>query len=88
AGKPVIATWVGGIPEAVVHGETGLLVPPKDPKALAEAIILLLSDPDLAMKMGKAGRERVIREFSLDRMIRSIEQVYEELAQVKLGETQ
>ncbi len=85
AGKPVVATRVGGIPEAVVHEETGLLVPPKDPKALADAIIRVLSDPELAMRMGKAGRDRVIREFSLDRMVRSLEQVYEELVQAKLG---
>ena len=85
AGKPVVATNVGGVPEAIIHEETGFLVPPKDPKALADAIIRVLSDPELAMNMGKAGRDRVIREFSLDRMVRSIEQVYEELTQAKLG---
>lgn len=84
AGKPVVATKVGGIPEAVVHGETGLLVPPKDPEALAQAITSLLSDPELARKMGHAGRERVNKAFGLDRMIREMEGLYEELIARKL----
>lgn len=79
ARKPVVATRVGGVPEVVIHGETGLLVPPKDPPALAEAIIELLGDPKRAEEMGKAGRDRVKKEFGLDRMIREMEGLYEEL---------
>lgn len=84
AGKPVVATNVGGIPEAVIHGKTGLLVPPKDPQALADAIIQLLCDPKLAEEMGKAGRERVTKEFGLDRMVKEMEGLYEELISRKL----
>jgi glycosyltransferase involved in cell wall biosynthesis len=78
-GLPVVATRVGGVPEAVVHGETGLLVPPQDPAALAEALGALLRDPDLAQKMGRAGRERAASQFTLDRMVRETEALYAEL---------
>ena len=64
-GKPVVATAVGGTPELVVDGETGLLVPPDDAEALAGALGRLLSDPELAQRMGAAGRARVERDFSL-----------------------
>jgi glycosyltransferase involved in cell wall biosynthesis len=64
-GKPVVATAVGGTPEAVVHGETGLLVPAGDADALADALDALLRDPERARRMGEAGRTRVEREFSL-----------------------
>jgi phosphatidylinositol alpha-1,6-mannosyltransferase len=57
-GTPVIGTWVGGIPDAVDHGVTGLLVPPRDPPTLARAIARLLGDPGLARWMGQQGRER------------------------------
>jgi glycosyltransferase involved in cell wall biosynthesis len=64
-GKPVVATAVGGTPELVVHGETGLLVPPDDVDALADALGQVLSDPERARRMGEAGRARVERHFSL-----------------------
>ena len=60
----VVASAVGGIPEVVEDGQTGLLVPPSDPAALAAALNRLLDDPDLAVRMGTAGRERAIAEFS------------------------
>lgn len=63
--KPVVATAVGGTPELVVDGETGLLVPPNDVEALTSALKGLLEDPDRARRMGEAGRSRVEREFSL-----------------------
>jgi glycosyltransferase involved in cell wall biosynthesis len=78
AGKPVVATAVGGTPEALVHMETGLLVPPADPKALADAIRQILSDPERACRMGAAGRARVRREFSADSMAQRVMQVYTE----------
>jgi glycosyltransferase involved in cell wall biosynthesis len=86
AAKPVVATRVGGVPEAVVHGETGLLVPPRDPEALADAILELLGDPQRAREMGRTGRARVVKEFGLDRMIREMARLYEDLIAVKLQE--
>jgi starch synthase len=61
---PVVASAVGGIPEVVDDGRTGLLVPPSDPKALADAVNRLLDEPGLAAEMGRAGRQRAIAEFS------------------------
>jgi glycosyltransferase involved in cell wall biosynthesis len=63
--RPVVATAVGGTPELVVDGETGILVPAGDGDALAEALDGLLRDPERARRMGEAGRARVEREFSL-----------------------
>jgi glycosyltransferase involved in cell wall biosynthesis len=79
AGKPVIATAIGGIPEVVVRGQTGLLVPPADPPALAKAIRTLLGDPILARDLGTAGRARVQREFSAELMVQRTTQIYSEL---------
>lgn len=78
-GLPVVATAVGGTPEVVVDGVTGLLVPPRDPDALAQAITRLLNDPDLRHAMGQAGRERVEKHFSVEQMVRQTEALYEEL---------
>jgi len=78
-GKPVIATRVGGIQEIVRHGETGLLVPPADPDALAQAMLRLILNADEARAMGERGREFVAREFSLERMARRTGTVYDDL---------
>ena len=59
AGKPLVVTAVGGNSEAVVHGETGLMVPPRAPAAMAAAILRLLDDGALARRMGEAGQERI-----------------------------
>jgi len=83
--KPVVATRVGGVPEAVEDGVTGLLVPPRDPEALAKAIIALLQDRERAKDMGRAGRERVERYFSVQRMVARTETLYEELIREKMG---
>jgi glycosyltransferase involved in cell wall biosynthesis len=80
AGIPVIATGVGGNPEIVVHGRTGLLVPPRDPDALAVAMSHILDNPELARWMGNAGKQRVAEHFSVDRMVRQTEALYAELA--------
>jgi glycosyltransferase involved in cell wall biosynthesis len=69
AGKPVIATDVGGCAEAVVDGEAGLIVPPETLATLADAILSVLADPERAQAMGASGRERVQREFTVDRMV-------------------
>ena len=86
AGKPVVATDVGGNPEAIVDGETGFLVPPKDPKALAKEIIRLLENKPLAQKMGSAGRERVRQYFTLEGMIKKYELIYESILRAKVSE--
>jgi glycosyltransferase involved in cell wall biosynthesis len=79
AERAVVATSVGGIPDMVEDGTTGLLVQPGDVTALASAIDRLLSDPDLRTRMGVAGRQRWGREFEIGRMISRVESLYEEL---------
>jgi glycosyltransferase involved in cell wall biosynthesis len=79
AGKPLIATNGGGIPEIVVDGVTGLLVPMRDEHAMAKAIMLLLSDPMMSTAMGQRGRERVVELFTLPRCARAVEQVYADI---------
>lgn len=71
AGLPVISTNVAGIPEAVEHGRSGLLVPPADPSALASAIAALASDPELRRRMGQRGRELAEEKFNYDRWIQA-----------------
>ena len=66
--RPVVATAVGGVPELVEHGMTGVLVPPRDPAAFAEALILLAADPARATAIGSAGLERQRRLYTLERM--------------------
>jgi glycosyltransferase involved in cell wall biosynthesis len=85
AGLPVIATAVGGTPEAVTEGVTGLLIPPRDAAALAGALERLLSDPDLAKKLGEKARKAVAEKFSLERLGREINEIYEELLEKKYG---
>ncbi|MGQ0734892.1 MAG: glycosyltransferase [Acidobacteriota bacterium] len=79
---PVVATDVGGAGELVERDRTGLLVPPRSPRALADAIMSLLRDPPLRARMGVAGRERAEALFALDRMVREYERLYLELATV------
>ena len=67
-GLPVIAGDTGGVSDAVVDGETGLLVNPEDPAAIASAIVRLLSDSDLAAQLAAAGRARVLEEFTWERV--------------------
>jgi glycosyltransferase involved in cell wall biosynthesis len=79
AGLPVVASRIGGVPEVVIHGETGWLVAAADPGALCNAIINLLNDPSRAQAMGKAGRQRVERLFNLLDTISITESLYEQL---------
>jgi glycosyltransferase involved in cell wall biosynthesis len=79
AGLPVVAAAVGGIPEVVVDGETGRLIPPGDPEALARAVTELLSDPAGLQEMGASARVRVYREFSVAGMVEGNLKVYREL---------
>jgi glycosyltransferase involved in cell wall biosynthesis len=76
AGKPVVATLAGGIPEVVADGATGFLVQPRDHAAMAAAIVKLLNDRSLRERLGAAGRTRAVREFSADRMLKETLKVY------------
>jgi glycosyltransferase involved in cell wall biosynthesis len=76
-GKPVISTDLpSGVPWVNRHGETGLIVPPSDPVALRDAISRLLANPDVARHMGRHGRERVVSEFTIERMIQRTVALY------------
>lgn len=78
-GKPVVATRIGGVPEVVEHGVTGVLVAPGDVPALAEALTTLLQDAALRRRYGAAGRRRVETRFDQQRLIRQMERLYTEL---------
>ena len=77
AGVPVVAFSAGGLVEAVADGVTGLLVPPEDAAALRDAIARLVDDDQLRQRMGRAGRERMKKDFSIDTMARKHVDVYE-----------
>jgi glycosyltransferase involved in cell wall biosynthesis len=78
-GKPVIATDGGGTKELVIDGETGFLIPQKSPKLLAEKIDYLLNNEPLRKRLGTKGKERIQKEFSLDKMVSEHIKLYEEL---------
>jgi glycosyltransferase involved in cell wall biosynthesis len=78
-GKPVVATPVGGVPEAVEHGTTGLLVPPNDPVALSNAVTDILKDPETARRMGRLSRCRVEQRFSLPVFVDRVQMLYDQL---------
>src|SRR5579871_2186053 len=78
-GKPVVATNGGGVPEIVLDGETGVLVPMGDAVSMAEAICGLLADPARAQAMGLAARNRALSCFSIDRTVSKVEAIYSEL---------
>lgn len=79
AGLPVVATDVGGTREAVTDGQTGLLVPPHEPDAVASSVIRLLRDPERAARLGYAGRARIHDEFSMSKMVAATEGLYQRL---------
>jgi glycosyltransferase involved in cell wall biosynthesis len=79
AGKPVIATAVGGIPEQITDGEDGLLVPVDDPQALADALSRVLSDRQLAGRLGQAAMDKVHRCFTVERTADAYEGLFREL---------
>ena len=75
---PIVATCVGGTPELVEDGKTGVLVPANDPKAFAEALLNYFDNPDIRITHGQSGRRRAISEFSIQTMVRGYEDVYAE----------
>ncbi len=80
AARPVVATDVGSVSEMVVDGSTGFLVPPGVPDQFAQAMVRVLSDPELAREFGEEGRKRVEQEFTTERMISQTESLLVELA--------
>jgi glycosyltransferase involved in cell wall biosynthesis len=84
-GLPVVATEVGGAAELVERDATGLLVPPSNAPAMAEALLRLGRDPVLRERMGQAGRARAEREFTLDAMVHAYEELYVTLASRRGG---
>ena len=85
AGVPVVATDVDGTPEVVVNGKTGLTVPANDPRALAQAISLLLHSPELRRQLGTAGRQWVLEEFTEAQQIRRTAELYLQTYHEKIG---
>jgi glycosyltransferase involved in cell wall biosynthesis len=84
--RPVVATPVGGVPEAVINGVTGLLVPPSDPEALAAAIARLWRDRPFAETIARAGRRLVESGFSRATFIKRVEDLYDELLEARTGQ--
>jgi glycosyltransferase involved in cell wall biosynthesis len=78
-GKPVVATAVGGVPSVVIDGETGRLVPPKDPVSLASAVAELLAKPELRHSLGTKGRDLIESRYGLARMVERYEDLYEQV---------
>jgi glycosyltransferase involved in cell wall biosynthesis len=79
AGKPIVATRVGGNAELIQDGETGLLVPTRDPATLAAAVQKILIDPTLTKRMGLQAKSRIAQLFSVDAMVEATERLYDEL---------
>jgi glycosyltransferase involved in cell wall biosynthesis len=77
AGKPVVASAVGGLLESIIDGETGLLVPACDPETLAGALASLMRDARFARQLGEAGRKRVAEHFTAVRVADQVEEIYE-----------
>ena len=76
---PVIASRVGGLPEVVVDGETGFLVEPQNPSAIAEALEVLYGDETLRAKMGRSGREFVAAHYDVEKNFGDVETIYKNL---------
>ena len=79
AGRPVVATRVGGVPDVVEEGETGFLVRPRDTHALAERLEILARDPERRATMGATGRERTLTRYSVERLVNDMDGLYREL---------
>ncbi|HET9289196.1 MAG TPA: glycosyltransferase family 4 protein [Gaiella sp.] len=87
AGRAVVATNVGGVPDVVEEGETGFLVRPGDTHALAERLEILARDPDRRGEMGRTGRERVLRRYAVERLVADVDELYRELLETTSATT-
>lgn len=87
SGLPVVASAVGGIPELVVDGRTGRLVPPGKPEALADALLGLLGHPERAADYGRASRQAIERTYSYDRMVAQFEELYASELEARMPKT-
>ncbi len=83
--RPVVASRVTALPEVVEHGQTGMLVPPDDPASLARALTEVLLSPQRGAEMGRAGRSRLDREFTLERMAERTARVYRDVCALPRG---
>ena len=79
SGLPCIATSVGGIPEWITNGENGILIPPRSPEAVADAILRLSKDPDFRSRLGAAARATILARGKWDTLMAQVEKDYEEL---------
>jgi glycosyltransferase involved in cell wall biosynthesis len=84
AGKPVIATSVGGVPELIQNNITGILVPLKNVNAFSKAMVMLIENKDLCQKLGEKAKEVAEKEFDISVMVKKYEELYESLLQFKL----
>jgi glycosyltransferase involved in cell wall biosynthesis len=82
---PVVCTDVGGLPQVILDGETGILVPPHAPSELARAMLQMIHSPDKARQMGLAGRRRVEEHFDLRKVVARYEELYTSLVSKKRG---
>ena len=85
SGLPVIATNVGGTPEVVIDNQTGFLIPPKVPGAIAEKIMYIIEHPNLAQQIGLNARAYIEKHFSIEVMIRKTDELFETVIAEKLG---
>ena len=83
AGTPAVATAVGGVPDIIEHGRTGMLAPPRDPQAIADAVRALRRDPERRRALGRAARQTVTPVYGLHRMVERVEALYEQLIEEK-----
>ncbi len=81
--KPVVSTAVGGVPDIVIDGKTGILVPSGDDKKLAEAILTMIMDPEKRKEFGTHGREFIRERFTKERLIADIEKLYNDIMNAK-----
>lgn len=85
SGRPVISTRVGGVPELIDEGETGYIVPPGNPEALADALVDALSDMDRLRRMGQKGQQKTLEKYNSHRLVHDIDRLYQSLLKKRAG---